>query len=543
MPIITHDKKDLLNLIGTKLSTQELEEVISLIKPNVESSTETEIVLEVTPERPDLFGIEGLSRAIKLYLGLSGFKNYQVLNSKLNIKATHIPKRPYIAAAVIRNVSMTDAFIKSLMNIQEILAESIGRKRKKVAIGIHDLDGISQNISYVEANRDEKIFPLGTNEEMTLIEVLEKIPKGKEYGHLLAGVEKFPVFKDANGIFSFPPIINSDRTRVTEKTKNLFVELTGLDKKAVLQTLNIIVTNFAERGCIIESVKIFYGDKFEVTPELSPSYVDLGIGEINKLIGLDLKKSDVIGSLSRMGYGATDNKDVLRIYIPQYRTDILHKIDLLEDVAIGYGFNNFIPHLPNIATVGRSHPIEKLSNKVRNLLIGFGFQEIIRPILTNRRNMFDRMCAKQENIIELENPVSEEYACLRNWLLPSLVEVLSANKHVEYPQNIFEVGDAVIPDYQEETMSKTVRKISCSMSHSKASYDEIKGVVESLLKQMGTDYAFKENSSSTFIEGRQASIVVKNNIVGFLGEINPEVLDKWGLEMPCAAFEIELEKL
>lgn len=544
MPTITYDKKDLLNLVGKLISDQQLEEVINLIKPNVENSTETEITLELTPDRPDLFGIEGLARAIKQYLGLqSGLKKFVIDSPKIQVKVLHIPQRPYLAAAVIKNVPMTDAFIRSMMNIQEVLAESIGRKRRKVAIGIHDFDKIIPTINYVEANPDEKIIPLDTNEEMTLVESLEKIPKGKEYGNILSGMKKFPVYTDAKGIFSFPPIINSERTRVTEKTVHLFVELTGTDKEAVLQTLNIIVTNFAERGCVIESVKIFYGDKLEVTPNLNPSLMDVGIDEINKLIGLDLKKSDVIDAFSRMGYDVTENKGVLRIFIPAYRTDILHKIDLIEDVAIGYGFNNFVPHLPNLATVGKSHPTEKLSNKLRQLLVGYSFQEIIRPILTNHRNLFDKMNVKRENVIELENPVSEEYVCLRNRLLPSLMEVLSANKHVEYPQNIFEVGDVVIPDENEETMSKTVRKVACVISHSKTGYADLKGIVESLLKQMDIRYSFQETESETFLEGRCANILSNNKTIGMMGEISPVVLEQWKLEMPCSAFEINFEGL
>ncbi|MEK6910007.1 MAG: phenylalanine--tRNA ligase subunit beta, partial [Candidatus Aenigmatarchaeota archaeon] len=354
MPTITYDKKDLLNLIGKKLSDEQLEDVIHSMKTNVEDKTETEITIELTPDRPDLFGIEGLARAMKQYLGLqNGLKKFTVASPQLHVRASYLPYRPHLAAAVVRNVSMTDAFIRSLMNIQDILTDTIGRKRKKVAIGIHDFDKIIPNINYIEVNPSEKIIPLDTNEEMTLAEALEKISKGKDYGHILSGLKKLPVWTDAKGIFSFPPIINAERTRVTEKTKNLLVELTGTDKEAVLQTLNIIVTNFAERGCTIESVKIFYGEKPDVTPNLNSNLMDVGTDEINKLLGLDLKKTDIIDSLNRMGYDVTENKGLLRVFIPAYRNDILHKVDLIEDVAIGYGFNKFVPQLPSIATVGR----------------------------------------------------------------------------------------------------------------------------------------------------------------------------------------------
>ncbi len=541
MPTITYDRKDLMNLIG-KISHEQLEEAIHLLKPELETLTEHEITLKMTPDRPDMFGVEGLARSIKQFLGIQmGMKKYTLSSARLQIKDSHVPNRPYLAAAVVKNVPMSDAFIKSMMNIQEVLAESIGRKRKKVAIGIHDFDKIVSNITYSEVNPNETIIPLGMKEEMTLKEVLEKIPKGKEYGHIVSNNQKFPVYSDTKGIFSFPPIINSERTRVTESTKNLLVELTGTDQEAVLQTLNIIVTNFADRGCEIEGVKIFSGDKYYITPVISPVFVEITLEEINKLLGLELQKMDVTAVLNRMGYDVAENRNALRIFIPAYRTDILHKMDVMEDIAIGYGFNNLIPQLPNIATVGRSHTTEKLSSKIRQLMVGFGLQEIIQPILTNNKNLFAMMNVEKEKIIELENPVSEEYTCLRSWLLPSLIEVLSKNKHVEYPQNIFEVGDVVVFDSSEETMSKTVRKLAGITCHSKSSYTEIKGIVETLLRQAGVKYSFKENSNGTFIEGRRADIISNDKSIGMIGEISPVVLGNWKLEMPCAAFEINLD--
>lgn len=542
MPTITYDKNDLLNLIGKKMSDEQLEEVIHLMKTNVEDKNENEITVELTPDRPDLFGIEGLARAIRQYLGIeTGLKKYTIKPASISIRASDIPYRNYLAAAVVRNVVVNDAFIKSLMNIQDVLTDTIGRKRKKVAIGIHDLDKIIPHLNYIEVDINEKIIPLGGNSEMTLEEILEKTPKGKEYGHILSGLEKYPVYTDARGIFSFPPIINSSRTAVTEKTNNLLVELTGTDKESILQTLNIIVTNFAERGATIEAVKIFHGEKFEVTPNINLSFMDIELGEIEKWVGVQLDKENVFELLKRMGYDAVDNKGKITAYIPAYRNDILHPIDIIEDVVIAYGFNNFIPKLPALATIGGSHEIEKTSSKFRQLLIGFGYQEIIRTILTNQKDLFDRMNVKRERVVELENPVSEDYNCLRDWLLPSLMKVLSVNKHVEYPQNVFEIGDAVVFDENAETMTRNVRKVASVTAHSKANYTELKSLVESLLKQLGMKYVFKQSELNHLIDGRQAHIIVNGKEIGYLGEVNPVVIENFRLEVPCAAFELSLD--
>ncbi len=544
MPTITYDKNDLLNLIGNKISDEQLEETIHLMKTNVEEKNENGITIELTPDRPDLFGIEGLARAIRQYLGIeTGLKKYTIKPASVNIRVSDIPYRNHIAAAVIRNVNVNDAFIKSLMNIQDVLTDTIGRKRKKVAIGIHDLDKIIPHFNYIEVEKSEKIIPLDQESEMTLSEILEKTPKGKEYGHILLGQQKYPAFTDARGIFSFPPIINSEKTRVTEKTRNLLMELTGTDRDAVSQTLNIIVTNFADRGATIEAVKIFRGEKFESTPNLSSSTMDIEFSEIEKLSGVNLQKDDVFELLKRMGYDLVDNKEKITVYIPAYRNDILHTVDVIEDIIIAYGFNNFNPELPPLATIGSSHPVEKTSSKFRELLVGFGYQEIIRPLMTNPRDIFDRMNVKHERIIELENPVSEDYTCLRNWLLPDLMKMLSTNKHVEYPQEIFQVGDVVVHDENEETMSRTVRKVATVIAHSKTNYSEIKAIVESLLKQMGIKYTFKESNLSHMIEGRQAIIIVNNKEIGHIGEINPIVLENYGIEMPCTAFELSLENI
>ncbi len=544
MPTITYDKKDLVTLIGKNFSDQQLEEVISLIKPNIENLTKEEITLELTPDRPDLYGIEGLARSIRQYVGLQkGSTKIDVEKYGASIKVDNVPERPFVTSAIVRNVKMTNEFIKSLMNIQEVLHDTLGRKRKKVAIGIHDFDKIIFPVTYTSVARNSKIIPLDETKEMTLEEVLEKIPKGMEYGNVISNNKKFPVFMDTKGIFSFPPIINSDRTKVTKQTKNLFIEITAIDKNTANQVLNIIITNFAERKVKIESVKLNYGNKFEVAPDLSGTVVEVAKEHAEKLIGVGIKDKEFIELLERTGYAAALDKNKIKVLVPPYRSDILHPVDVIEDIAIAYGLNNLQPKLPEIATIGKSNPIENFSNKVRQLMIGFGFQEVIRPILSNFEDQFDKMNVPREEIIELENPVSKDYVCMRVWLLPSLLKVLSANKHVEYPQNIFEVGDVVWPDKDEETLSKTIRKVAGTMCGGKASFAEIKSVVDGIMKNLGKSYTLEPCQHTGYISGRAAHVLVDKKIVGSFGEVNPIALEKWQIEMPVASFELNLENL
>ncbi|MEM7821367.1 MAG: phenylalanine--tRNA ligase subunit beta [Candidatus Aenigmatarchaeota archaeon] len=542
MPTLTYDKKDLIKLIGKDITEKEIEEAINMIKLNVEKIEKNEITVELTPDRADLFGIEGLARAIRYFLGIeTGLVKYHVEEAKTEVMVGEVKSRPYIACAIVKNVKLSDELIRSLMNIQEALHETIGRNRKRVAIGIHDLEKIEPPISYKTASPEAKFLPLGEKKEMSLKEVLTNTQKGIEFAHVLSG--EFPVYVDSKGIFSFPPILNSERTRIKEGTKSMFVEVTGTEKKSTLQTLNILVTNLIDRGCRVEAVKVKYGKKAEKTPVLEEENMEIDTDFVNKLIGLNLSKKEICMLLERMGYGTIEKKGKkINVIIPCYRNDILHSVDIVEDVAIAYGYNNLIPEMPNLATVGLDLPLENFCEKIRNLMVGFGFIEVLRPTLTNFFDQFDKMRLKGE-AIEIENPVSEEYNCLRVWIIPSLLKVLSLNKHVEYPQNIFEIGDVVVMDENEEVLTKTIRKVGCTICHSKSSFSEVKGVVESLIKSLGLNFNIEEFSHPSFIDGRCCLVKINGKEVGMFGEIHPEVIENWKIEMPVSCFEIDLEAL
>lgn len=541
MPTITYDKQDLLNLIGKKLSDDQLEEVINLIKPSVERIGKDEIVVEHTPDRPDLFGVEGLARAIRCYLEIDRkIKSPTFRKSGLRVICRKVYYRPYIACAVVRNVKLNDYFIKSLMNIQEVLHETVGRKRKKVAIGVHDFDKISFPAEYISVIPETRIVPLESKKEMSLREVLSKNTKGREYGSIVNSNKLWPVYVDSKGVFSFPPIINSDRTKVTNNTKNLFIELTATDRKAVMQALNIMVSNFAERGCTIESVEVRSGSKKEVTPLIKQDIIDLGVGYINEILGLELTSREVLELLKRMGFEAMPRKNKIKVAVPYYRSDILHPVDIVEDIAIAYGYNNFKPEMPEVGTVGKPNDLEKLSSKIRSLIAGLGFQEVVRYVLSSSEKQFGRMNLKNELAVEIENPVSKEYTCLRKYLLPGVLELLSTNMHKDYPQKVFEISDVVYLDANTETGAKNVRKLCCAISDSKVGYEYMSSVVDAYMKNLGIVYTLRSAKHPSFVEGRVAEILIKGKVVGVVGEVSPVVLNNWKIEMPVAAFEIDV---
>ncbi|MFQ6020715.1 MAG: phenylalanine--tRNA ligase subunit beta [Candidatus Aenigmatarchaeota archaeon] len=536
MVVVEISKQDLLNLIGKELTNKELENNLFLLKIESKISNDA-IECELNPDRPDMFSVEGIARALKTFLRIDhGIPKYDVADSKVVLNKEKAEVRPEIACGIVKNIELTDELVKSLMQIQEKLHMTIGRDRKKVAIGVHDYDKIRPPLVYKDVE-DIKFIPLQETKEMSVKEILEKHPKGRDYAHLVK--DKYPMILDQEGVISFPPIINSERTKVTKNTKNLFIDVTGTDEKAVNQVLNIMVCNIAERGGKIRTVKV----SRKKTPNLEPEKLTIDVEYIDNLLGLGLNENEIKEFLERMGFGVTKYKGgKINVLIPGFRSDILHAVDIIEDVAIGYGYDKIEPVLPKIATIGSLSKIEKFSTKIRELMIGLGFQEVMNFVLSNKENNFNKMNIS-EDAIEILNPVSSEYNICRTWILPSLMKVLAANKHREYPQKIFEIGDVILINQEQETKANTIRKISGVISYDNANLTEMKSIVETVLKNLGCKCTIKEYNHSSFIETRIGEIFINEDSVGFFGEIHPEILNNWRLEKPVIAFEIDIEKL
>lgn len=535
MVSIEISKKDLIELVGKNLPDEEIEEVLFLLKCESKINGD-KIEVELTPDRPDMLSVEGLAREIKGFLALeTGLKQYNTTESSFVLKKERVEDvRPSIACAIIIGVKLTDELVKSLMQMQEKLHATIGRNRKKVAIGVHDFEKIKPPLLYRDVN-DEKFMPLNESKEMTVKEILEKHPKGMEYAFLVK--DKYPMLYDSVGVISFPPIINSERTKVTEKTKDLFIDVTGTDERAVNQVLNILVCNIAERGGKILTIKV----SNKKTPDLEPYKTVLDTESVDKLLGFGLNENQIEEILKRMRYDVRRMKaGKMEIEVPPYRSDILHSVDLIEDIAIGYGYNNIRPVLPKIATIGKQAEIETASKRVRELMVGLGFQEVLNFVLTNEENNFKKMNLDGKAATIL-NPVSSEYSMCRTWLLPSLLKVLASNKHRDYPQKIFEVGDCIELDEKAETRTKSIRKLAGVSSHYSANLTEIKAIVESVLKNLNCTYSIREVNQPSFLESRCAEILVDDKSIGFFGELHPTVLENWKLENPVIAFEIKVD--
>jgi phenylalanyl-tRNA synthetase beta chain len=450
-------------------------------------------------------------------------------------------------AAVVHNMKIDDETVAELMEIQEDLHWGIGRDRKKASIGVHNLDAVHAPFVFKAVPPDSVRFvPLDKSEEMTLREVLEKHEKGIAYKHLVDWAPKCPLLVDRDGqVLSMPPIINGELTRVSRNTRNLFLDVTGTNYNAVAKSLNILVTALADMSAEIERVTVEYNDHTESSPDLSPQRMQFHIGHANEILGLHLTESEIIKCLKKCRLDAKKvGKMALEVLIPAYRIDFLHEIDLVEEVAIGYGYYRMKPTLPVAVTIGEEHAAGKLAETVRQILTGLGFTEVMNFTLINEDVHYTKMQKKLGKAARLANPVSMEYTTLREELLPGLMQNLMDNRSESFPQRLFEVSDVVKVNMRAESRCERRLHSAGLVSYANANFTEIKSVVEALLANVGLKkWQVNATGHPSFIDGRAACVAAGKRQVGVLGEVHPQVLNNFELENPVAAFEVDLEPL
>jgi len=544
MPTVTINKKVFENLVGKKLPLEKLKDRVSYLGTDLEKIDDKEIVVEIFPNRPDMLSEQGLARAFGSFIGLKkGLRDYKVIDSKekVIIDRSVARIRPYTACAIVKGIAYDNEKIKEIIQIQEKLHVTYGRNRRKAAIGIYPYEKIKPPIRFLAKKPEDIIFkPLEFQREINGRQILSQHPAGREYGYLLDGLEKYPLFIDAdNQILSMPPIINSHKTgKITEKTKDVFIECSGFDFNVLQKCLNIIVTALADMGGKIYSMKLHYPDKVFTTPNLKPDEMAVDISYINKRLGLNLKEREIKDCLERMGYGYKDKKAL----IPSYRADILHQIDLAEDIAIAYGYENFEESIPNAATTGNEDNFEVFKNKISEILIGLGLIEASTYNLTSK-NFQTKLMSTEIPLIELANAKSADYNVLRAWLIPSLMEILKNNKHHDYPQKIFGIGTVFKKNEKFETNIEENERLAVLLCEDSTDFTEIKQVLDYLFGCLGISYDIEDAEHSSFIPGRVARVIAKNKKIAYIGEIHPSVLENWGLEFPVSALEINLTEL
>lgn len=567
MPTISIFKSDLESLLGTPgeprtISIDELQGRLALVKGEMKDyqADTGELRVELQDSnRPDLWCCEGIARQIRIKLGGTA-KPYPFL-SKQPGRLPHLlvaPElervRPYVAACAATGYRVTEQALAQLIQTQEKLADIFGHKRKTVSIGIYRLQKIRFPVTYELANPDDVRFtPLGMETAMTLSEMLVVHPKGLEYGSILAGQRRLPLLRDADHRpLSFPPIINSREIgEVLVGDDELFVEVTGTDAAMVLLTLNIFAVNLADRGAAIRPIAVRYPfetpfGKRVVTPRDIGRPRVIQIETIERALGQKLGTTVVKQALETYGYQVSTGKKSVTVKLPPYRQDLMHAMDVVEDVAMSLGYGAFSPEMPSQFTVGGLSRIEQLSDRARELMVGLGFQEIISNILGSPEHYRDAMRldgTEWGKMVEVRNAMSSNYSCLRQWMIPSLLRVEGASARSFYPHRLFEAGEVAIFDSAHEVGSRTETVLGAIIAHASAHFSEIHSCLDVCLYYLGKTYSLEPIPHPSFLDGRVGRIVVSETPIGLIGEIHPEVLERWQIAMPVVAFEVNLSRL
>lgn len=525
--------------------------------------------LDLLADRPDLFDVGGLARALRGTLGIeSGLPKYATKPSGITVNVDKSVEgqasyRPFIACAVVTLPPIDETSLIAIMKLQENLHWGVGRDRKLASIGVYDLAAISGDITYRTIDPDKDPFvPLGMpGKKMSGRQILESHPKGVAYAELLASHKRYPVLVDSNGqVLSMPPIINSDETKLKKGTTRAFIDVTGISLAAVTKSLDTLVCSLCEIGGSVETVEIVDANgKKRTTPDLAPRCKEIDLAEAKRWLGLPLDEESLFAALRKMRFdvepGARSreqgvgNKNSLlpapcSVLYPAYRTDIRHMVDLFEDVAIGYGYVNIEPRLVRSMTVGTPRPEETLSDRVRQILIGLGYSEIMSLPLTTEEHQFERLRKETpERYPQVSNPKLKAYNVVRTHLLGGLFEALRENRRRPMPQRLFEIDNVVELDAAAETGAAEQRRVALVEIGRESGYATARSVMDALLRELGWQAEYAPIDDPTFVPGRAASFSVDGHELGVLGEVHPEVLANFGLTHPVALAEITLQRV
>ncbi|MBI4439284.1 phenylalanine--tRNA ligase subunit beta [Candidatus Woesearchaeota archaeon] len=544
MPTISFSLKDLQLLIGKKITPAELENLAHYCKAELQKHDKTtdEAFIELDDTNlPYLWSVEGVARLLKGVLGTrKGLYEPKVNRStrQVNVDSSILAVRPHIAAFAAKGPRLDDYLLRQLVQLQEKLCDSYGRKRQKISVGLYSLKKIKFPVNYKAAPPSTKFVPLGMEKELSLKEILEQHPKGKDYGWILEDQARYPLLADSAGsVLSFPPIINSAHIgKLQPGETEIFFEVTGMEEEPVTLATNIFSYALSDRGYRIESATISNPDRKHTTPEYRTRKIRVSAQSIKAMLGIELTEPQTKDLLERAGYAFKN----YTVTVPPYRADTMHPVDIIEDIAIMYGFHNITGQDLQSYTVGKPDATTIFIDKARELATGLGYHEAMSQILSNKTTMNTKMKTEDTGTIEIENPMSELFTCVRTWIIPLLLEMLSKNKHADFPQRVFEQG---LTTSRKGSSITDTEKLALVSTHSTADLTEARQAAEYLLTQLGFKHQIKEKDFGCFIPGRSASIHIQGREIGMLGEISPEVLSAFGIEMPTVAAEIDLTAL
>ena len=573
MPTISVEQKLLAKLLsqhGCQHDIADVDHRLPLLGTDIDRCDDEVLDIEIFPNRPDLLSAETLSFAMRGFL-----HNQETLSNESlepsGVSLTVDPElasiRPIILGAVVRGLTMKDdgemdEFIKQLMDHQEKLHFALGRGRRRASIGVHDLANLNPPFAVKAVERTHSFTPLAMNEPMTIDEILSTHPKGIEYAHLLEGMEKVPIIEDANGsVLSFPPIINGEHTTVQSSTRDLFIDVTGWDRRACESCLMLVALQAKERGGIVQTVHIEdCNGEDEVLPNWQPVHHRVPARLVSTILGRELDDEELKNAMIRMGglftgrssatseevgndgsmKHAGDGEDMLCFDMPRWRFDLLHPVDIVEDLAIGHGYEDLGVDVPKAPMNAIPRQDNHLRRRIRTSMQGMGFMQIQSLTLSNDQDQFDRMRWKPFNeITRITNPITLEHTMMRHFLLPGLLRLLASNRHHDLPQSVYELG-TVVRDHTN------MDRLAFLTAERTGGFAAIRGRIQALLRDIGAENiaieALPENEGP-WLAGRAARVLLNGEWVGCFGEIDPTISQSFELLVPLNGAEFDVEAL
>ncbi|KAI0750829.1 phenylalanyl-tRNA synthetase [Daedaleopsis nitida] len=608
MPTVACDKEDLWKRLGREYSAEEFDHLLFEFGLELDEDTTEEVEeakkkglpaerpqlkIEIPANRYDLLCIEGIARALRVFLGLDQPPQYKLAyprEARPDESSQTQKIRPFFACAILRNVKFTERSYESFIDLQDKLHQNLCRRRQFVAIGTHDLDTIQPPFRYeARPPKDIKFMPLSKQQEYTAEELMTVYESEKHLARYLPIIRDSPVYPiiydQQNRVLSMPPIINSEHSKITLNTRNIFIDITATDETKLGIVANIISTMFSEyctEPYSIEPCKVVYPDgSVRITPDLKYRTASAHASYVNSCTGLNLDGEEVAKLLERMTHNTSvspNNPDEIIVQIPPTRPDILHECDLMEDAAIAYGFNKLPDAFPATSTVAQPLAISKLSDIVRAEWALAGWVEALPLILCSHEENFDWLNRKDDGktAVRIANPKTLEFQVVRTSLLQGLLKTIRENRSHPLPIRIFETSDVVFKDPSLERQARNVRHAAAVWCNKTAGFEVVHGLLDRIMLMLEvprisgddakatTGYYIKEREDPTFFPGRAATIyyrapkevsglsVLKRTLkaalnrpgdleIGVLGILHPTVLEKFEISYPCSALEFKLE--
>lgn len=569
MPKIEVNETLFFNLLGKKYDYDMLEDRLTCGKAELDEKPDANLpedqrVIKIElndTNRPDLWSTAGVARQLRIHGGgkASDYSSFMSSKDKMidcgNRLVTVDPQlkdiRPYMIAFVISGKPIDEPMLLDIIQTQEKLCWNFGRKRRTVSMGVYRSSMIQWPVHYKAVDPDNTSFvPLQFEQPMTCRQILTEHPKGKDYGWILKDAPLFPLLTDDKGeVMSMAPIINSATLGAVQVgDSDLLVEMTGSDMTSLLLSANIVACDFADAGYTILPCKVQHPydtgfGKDIVAPFYFQEPAAASLLEINRLLGSQLTPEQITTALEKMGNTVAIDGDKVTVQIPPYRNDFLHEVDIIEDVMMGMELSSFPPEKPRDFTIGRLSPVTLFSRKAKSLMVGLGYQEMIFNYLGSKKDYIQKMNIEGEKVIEISNPMSENYQFVRPSIIPSLLGAETGSGNAVYPHKIFEIGKVAFLCEEEVTGTRTRQSIGFLTAAGDANFNTAASEVATFLHFLDHQYIVTEANDPRFIPGRQANIMVNNKVVGIFGEVHPAVLENWAITVPCVAGELDIEEL